>query len=116
MGKTLSEKILSLKSGTDARAGDIVISTVDLVFVQDTTGPLTIRQFKSGGKQTLANPGRTALFIDHASPSPNRQLSNDHMFMREFAGQTGCLLFDAGNGVCHQLVAEMSLSAQTHTL
>ncbi len=123
MGKTLSEKILSLKSGTDARAGDIVISAVDLVFVQDTTGPLTIRQFKSGSKHTLANPGRTALFIDHASPSPNRQLSNDHIFMREFAGQTGCLLFDAGNGVCHQLVAEklanpgdIVVGADSHTV
>jgi len=106
MGKTISEKILSVKSGSDARAGDIVISAVDLVFVQDTTGPLTIRQFKSGNKQTLAAPRRTALFIDHASPSPNRQLSNDHIFMREFAAGTGCLLFDAGSGVCHQVVAE----------
>ena len=46
MGKTLSEKILSEKSGTDARTGDIVIAPVDLAFVQDTTGPLTIRQLK----------------------------------------------------------------------
>jgi 3-isopropylmalate/(R)-2-methylmalate dehydratase large subunit len=107
MGKTISEKLLSIKSGSDARAGDIVISPVDLVFVQDTTGPLTIRQFKSGNKQTLASPARTALFIDHASPSPNRQLSNDHIFIREFASETGCLLFDAGSGVCHQIVAEL---------
>ncbi|MCX5994347.1 MAG: 3-isopropylmalate dehydratase large subunit [Chloroflexi bacterium] len=123
MGKTISEKILSVKSGSDARAGDIVISPVDLVFVQDTTGPLTIRQFKSGNKQTLAAPRRTALFIDHASPSPNRQLSNDHIFMREFADETGCLLFDAGNGVCHQVVAEqlarpgdVIVGADSHTV
>ncbi len=123
MGKTISEKILSVKSGTDARAGDIVISPVDLVFVQDTTGPLTIRQFKSGNKQTLASPRRTALFIDHASPSPNRQLSNDHIFIREFAAETGCLLFDAGSGVCHQIVAEqlarpgdVIVGADSHTV
>ena len=123
MGKTISEKILSVKSGSDARAGDIVISPVDLVFVQDTTGPLTIRQFKSGNKQTLASPQRTALFIDHASPSPNRSLSNDHIFMREFAAATGCLLFDAGSGVCHQVVAEqlvrpgdVIVGADSHTV
>jgi len=123
MGKTLSEKILSEKSGTDAKAGDIVVSPVDLVFVQDTTGPLTVRQFKAGKKQTLARPQKTALFIDHASPSPNRQLSNDHMFLREFQAETGCLLFDAGNGVCHQIVAEdlanpgdVIVGADSHTV
>ncbi len=123
MGKTISEKILSSKSGSDVKAGDIVISSVDLVFVQDTTGPLTIRQFKSGKKQTLASPSRTALFIDHASPSPNRQLSNDHTFIREFAAETGCLLFDAGCGVCHQIVAEklarpgdVIVGADSHTV
>jgi len=123
VGKTLSEKILSDKSGTDAKAGDIVISPVDLVFVQDTTGPLTVRQFKAGKKQTLANPAGSAVFIDHAAPSPNRALSNDHLFLRQFAADTGCLLFDAGSGVCHQLVAEklanpgdVIVGADSHTV
>jgi len=123
MGKTLSEKILSAKSGTDAKAGGIVISPVDLVFVQDTTGPLTVRQFKAGKKQTLADPARSAVFIDHAAPSPNRALSNDHLFLRQFAADTGCQLFDAGNGVCHQLVAEnlanpgdVIVGADSHTV
>jgi 3-isopropylmalate/(R)-2-methylmalate dehydratase large subunit len=107
MGKTLSEKILSEKSGTDVRAGDIVIAPVDLAFVQDTTGPLTIRQFKEVKHGSLANPQRTAIFLDHAIPSPNRQLSNDHQFLRRFAEETGCLIFEGGSGICHQLVAEM---------
>jgi 3-isopropylmalate/(R)-2-methylmalate dehydratase large subunit len=107
MGKTLSEKILSEKSGTDARAGDIVIAQVDLVFVQDTTGPLTIRQFKEVKHGSLANPQRTAVFLDHAIPSPNRQLSNDHQFLRRFAEEANCLIFEGGTGICHQLVAEM---------
>ena len=123
MGKTLSEKILSARSGKDARAGDIVISPVDLVFVQDTTGPLTVRQFRAGARQNLAAPGKTALFIDHAAPSPHRQLSNDHIFLREFAAQTGCLLYNAGSGVCHQLVGEklagpgdVIVGADSHTV
>jgi 3-isopropylmalate/(R)-2-methylmalate dehydratase large subunit len=107
MGKTVSEKILSEKSGTDARAGDIVIARVDLAFVQDTTGPLTIRQFKEVKHVRLGNPKRTAVFLDHAIPSPNRQLSNDHQFLRQFAEETGCLIFEGGSGICHQLVAEM---------
>jgi 3-isopropylmalate/(R)-2-methylmalate dehydratase large subunit len=107
MGKTLSEKILSEKSGTDARAGDIVIAQVNLAFVQDTTGPLTIRQFKEIKHGRLTDPQRTAVFLDHAIPSPNLQLSNDHQFLRRFAEETGCLIFEGGSGICHQLVAEM---------
>jgi len=107
MRKTLSEKILSEKSGTDVRAGDIVIAPIDLAFVQDTTGPLTIRQFKEVKHGRLANPQRTAIFLDHAIPSPNRELSNDHKFLRRFADETDCLIFEGGSGICHQLVAEI---------
>ena len=107
MGKTLAEKVLSEKSGCDARSGDIVVAPVDLAFVQDTTGPLTIRQFKESGYNSLANPQKTVIFIDHSVPSPNRQISNDHQFLRNFARETNCLIFEGGNGICHQLVAEL---------
>jgi 3-isopropylmalate/(R)-2-methylmalate dehydratase large subunit len=106
MGKTLAEKILSQKSGSDACAGDIVIARVDLAFVQDTTGPLTVRQFMDSGIQKLANPQKTIVFIDHAAPSPSSALSNDHLFLRKFAQTSGALLSEGGEGVCHQLVAE----------
>jgi 3-isopropylmalate/(R)-2-methylmalate dehydratase large subunit len=106
MGKTLAEKILSHKSGTDARAGDIVVAEVDLVFIQDTTGPLAVRQFQSGGFKSLANPRKTVLFIDHAVPSPNQNMSNDHRLLRSFAQEAGAVMSDIGEGVCHQLVGE----------
>ncbi len=106
MGKTLAEKILSEKSDTDAKAGDIVIAKVDLAFAQDTTGPLTVRQFQSSSMAKLANASRTVLFIDHAAPSPNANLSNDHILLRDFSRRSGCILSEAGDGVCHQIVQE----------
>jgi len=122
MGKTLAEKILSQKSGGDAHAGDIVITEVDLVFVQDGTGPLAVRQFEASGFEKVAKPERTAIFLDHASPSPATELSNDHTLLRNFARRTGALLFEVGEGVCHQLVAEslanpaeVILGADSHT-
>jgi 3-isopropylmalate/(R)-2-methylmalate dehydratase large subunit len=122
MGKTLAEKILTHKSGTDARAGDIVISRVDLVFVQDTTGPLTVRQFQKAGLK-LANPEKTVVFFDHAAPSPGAALSNDHKFIRQFVDQAGVKLSDVGEGVCHQRVVEsfakpgdVILGADSHTV
>jgi len=123
MGKTLAEKILSKKSGSDARAGDIVIARVDLVFVQDTTGPLTIRQFQTGNFKSLSNPQKTVLFIDHAAPSPSNSLSNDHTLLRNFAQETGATISDIGDGVCHQIVAEslaspgdVVIGADSHTV
>ncbi len=123
MGKTLAEKILSQKSGGDARSGNIVIAEVDLVFVQDTTGPLTIRQFQTSDFARLADPQKTALFIDHAAPSPSKELAADHLLLRSFARQTGCHIFDTGEGVCHQIVAEslakpgdVIVGADSHTV
>lgn len=106
MGKTLAEKILGERSGGDVTAGQMVVAGVDLAFVQDTTGPLAVRQFRSAGFGKVADSLKAAVFLDHAAPSPNREMANDHMLLREFAHETGMCLFDTGDGVCHQVVAE----------
>jgi len=123
MGKTLAEKILSDRSGTDARAGEIVIAKVDLAFVQDTTGPLALRQLEAMGFKSLANRERSIIFLDHAVPTPNKELANDHMFLRDFAAKMGARLSDVGEGICHQLVAEswanpgeVIVGADSHTV
>ena len=106
MGKTISELILSAKSESDVHAGDIVVAQVDLAFVQDTTGPLTVRQFRAAKFKKTAGSLKAALFLDHAAPSQSREMSNDHILLREFAEQTGAFLSEVGDGVCHQIVAE----------
>ncbi len=123
MGKTLAEKILSVKSDTEARAGSIVVVRLDLVFVQDSTGPLALRQLSEANLDTIHNPERTILFIDHSVPSPARELSNDHAFLRNFAREKGVVLSDIGQGICHQLVAEswanpgdVIVGADSHTV
>ena len=88
MGLTLVEKILSNHVGRNVHAGELVISKVDVCAVQDGTGPLTVQEFKKIGKPKLNNPERTILFIDHASPSPRKELSNTHMVLREFSKNT----------------------------
>ena len=123
MGKTLAEKILSAKSDDEARVGNIVIARIDLVFMQDSTGPLTLRQFGDTNLDTVYDPSRTVIFIDHSVPSPNRELSNDHIFLRSFAREKGVVLSDSGEGVCHQIVAEtyakpgdVIVGADSHTV
>lgn len=122
MGQTLAEKILSNHSKCEVKASELTIANVDVCAVQDGTGPLTVQEFKKIGKEKLNNPKRTILFIDHAAPSPRKELSNTHMVLREFAKEYGAILSDVGEGVCHQRLiedyvnpGEILIGADSHT-
>jgi 3-isopropylmalate/(R)-2-methylmalate dehydratase large subunit len=106
VGKTIAEKILTKKSGKDARAGDIVKAEVDFAFSQDGTSSLVIDAFQALGKNKPYSPEKFALIIDHSVPSPNLGISNIHKKMKEFADKTGVLLYPEGRGVCHQVIIE----------
>jgi 3-isopropylmalate/(R)-2-methylmalate dehydratase large subunit len=106
MGKTLSEIILSEKSRTDAKSGDIVIADVDITLAHDGTGPLLVRQLRSMKLEKATYPERALIFLDHGAPSPRREFSNDHMLLREFAAKTGAQMYEVGGGVCHQITPE----------
>ena len=122
MGLTLVEKIISEHAGKTVHAGELVIAKVDVTAVQDGTGPLTVQEFKKLGKDKLFNPERTILFIDHASPSPRKELSNTHIVLRDFHKEYGAVLSDTGAGVCHQRLVEsfvnpgeILIGADSHT-
>ncbi len=122
MRMTLAEKIISQHCGRQVKAGEFVVADVDLCFLQDGTGPLAVRELEQMGLEKVAHPERTVLFIDHAAPSPRRELSGDHITLREFARKTGALLSDVGQGICHQIVSEsyvrpgeIVIGADSHT-
>lgn len=122
MGQTIAEKILSQHAGKNVTPGELIISNIDVVMVQDGTGPLAVNEFKKLNKTKLFNPERTILFIDHAAPSPRKELSNSHNVLRNFAKEYGAKLSEVGEGVCHQRLieayvnpGEVLLGADSHT-
>jgi len=122
VGQTLSEKILSDKCDATVKADDFIVARTDVCLAQDGTGPLAIRQFESVGFRAVARPDGTLFFLDHAAPSPRRELSNDHLLLRSFAETYGCRLVDVGEGVCHQIAVEehvrpgdLEVGADSHT-
>jgi 3-isopropylmalate/(R)-2-methylmalate dehydratase large subunit len=106
MGKTIAEKIFSNHTGSDAKAGELVITGVDFMMGQDGTSPLAIKAFEEIGGELVLEPSRVAMVIDHSAPSPLEGVSNLHTMMREFAGRQGLRLYDVGMGVCHCLLPE----------
>lgn len=122
MGKTLAEKIIGAHAGKEVKPGEIVVADVDVCLGQDGTSPLAIRQLQKINLEKAANPKRSVLFIDHASPAPRKELANDHMLMRTFCLKTGCQLSNVGDGICHQVINEkyvksgdIVIGADSHT-
>ena len=101
--KTISERILSNRSGVDVESGEIVAVPVDLVFAHDGTLPLAIQQL---GDHIVKHPKKVVAFCDHASPSPSEKVSNVQAFMRQFARRYGMDFYENGDGICHQIVLE----------
>ncbi len=106
MSKTIAEKIFSQHSGVDAYAGDLVVAQLDFVMGQDGTAPLAINSFNEMGGEELFDASKVAFVIDHSAPSPLEGVSALHKLMREFSTRKKHMLYDIGEGVCHQLVPE----------
>lgn len=109
MGQTIVEKIISTRVGTQVRPGDLVIAGVDLAMASDTTAPLSIEAFRAMGGKNVWDSQKCVLVIDHAAPAPNERIAALHTLIRQFAREQQCLLFEAGEGICHQLLIEQNL-------
>jgi 3-isopropylmalate/(R)-2-methylmalate dehydratase large subunit len=109
MGQTIVEKIISSHCGKTVYRNELVIAKVDAAMASDTTAPLAIRAFKSMGGKNVWDPKRCVLVIDHAAPAPNERIANLHSLMRGFVHEQGCLFFEAGTGICHQLMIEKDI-------
>ena len=105
MGKTIAEKILSQKSGVDARANDIVIANLDFIMGQDGTSTLAIQAFEDMAGQKAFDASKVAMVIDHSAPSP---LEEFRLYMPGcgICPNQGINFYDIGEGVCHQLMLE----------
>lgn len=107
-GRTLAEKLIGSHTAKGSvSAGEIVIVKVDYTFSHDAAGPLLIQQLsKLKNDLSSSDKNRTVFFIDHAVPSPTKELSNDQATVRNYVSINGLILSDAGNGICHQIIAE----------
>jgi 3-isopropylmalate/(R)-2-methylmalate dehydratase large subunit len=69
-----------------------------------------VKSFYELGGTEVANPEKTTFVFDHYSPAPTIKAAYNHKSMREFCSKRGIRhLFDIGDGVCHQVLAESGM-------
>jgi 3-isopropylmalate/(R)-2-methylmalate dehydratase large subunit len=108
-GKTISEKILSRKSGKDARAGDVVVCPVDCALGTDGSTPMALDYFAAmseGKNAVVCDPQRIVFCMDHYAPAHSSATAALHQRMRSFAAAHGIHVWDVGDGIGHQLIVE----------
>lgn len=110
-GQTISEKILSTRSGRRARAGDVVVCAVDHALGTDGSTPMALDYFEAMGGVRVRYPERIAFALDHYAPAPSRHTAALHQRMRGFAAGQGIALWDVGEGIGHQLMVESGRAA-----
>jgi 3-isopropylmalate/(R)-2-methylmalate dehydratase large subunit len=106
MGKTIAEKIMGRHAGKEVAAGEIVMADVDFIMSHDGNRPMSLQVFKEMGGVKLFDPKKFSLVIDHAPSSPTPVVANTHKLVRQFAREQGCILYEAGEGSCHQILPE----------
>jgi 3-isopropylmalate/(R)-2-methylmalate dehydratase large subunit len=122
--KTISEKVLSLKSNQDVRQGQVVVCDVDAVIGTDASTPMALDYFDAMGGQAVHKPQNVFFALDHYAPAPSQQTTKLHTRMREFAVQHNIHIWEIGQGIGHQLIVEsgrvtpgsLVVGADSHTV
>ena len=107
MPQTLSQKILARKAGLDeVLPGQIVTVAPDRLLTHDNTAAIS-QKFKQLGVESVWDPGRLVIVLDHVVPAADEKTATNHKVIRDFVRRQGVVSFyDVGVGICHQVVPE----------
>ena len=112
MGMTATEKILASHAGRDrVEPGEIIEARIDLALANDITAPLALEEFEKAGANSVFDPERVALVLDHFTPNKDIISAENCKIIREFAKKYGIEHFYEGGacGIEHALLPEQGL-------
>ena len=117
MGCTFAQKALARAAGLPhVEVGQIVDARPDVVLSHDNTAAIA-RLFASLGIERVRHPEKLAIALDHAVPPPTAEHAANHAEVRRFAAAQGIAhFFEAGRGICHQVVSEEALVLPGQTI
>ncbi|HXF68615.1 MAG TPA: 3-isopropylmalate dehydratase large subunit [Thermoflexus sp.] len=122
--QTFAQKAIARAAGrAEVAVGEIVDARPDLILSHDNTAAIA-RMFYQLGLKRVKDPDRLAITLDHAVPPPTPRHAQNHAEIRRFVAEQGVRhFFEAGRGICHQVLSEealvlpgqMILGADSHT-
>lgn len=97
--QTFVEKIFN------APAGSIVFKKPDIVLTHDNTASIE-KTFQKMGGHKVFDPQQLMVVLDHNAPPTTASVATNYKRIREFTTEQQVQNFyDAGDGICHQLMA-----------
>ncbi|MBU8921471.1 MAG: 3-isopropylmalate dehydratase large subunit [Bacteroidales bacterium] len=108
MGKTFVEKVLAAKSGNEeVVAGQIVMIKPEHLLTHDNTAAIVGKIGDDLKEYGVARPDMPVIILDHVVPATNEKTATNHKSIREFVATYDIPnFFDAGRGICHQVLLE----------
>ncbi len=102
----LQRSIARATRQTTVEVGQKVSVPVELAVAHDGSGPKVIEAFEKLGAKTVFDPTRVVWSLDHFLPAPTSTAREAHLLMLEFCRRHGVKLYQRGEGVIHQVIAE----------
>lgn len=105
---TLAEKILARASGKEQTvAGEFVVAKVDLAMTHDIFAAQVFDHLVDAGITQVFDQEHTVVVMDHLVPPSTTAAAEQHKRIREHVAGFGIENFyEAGSGICHQLLPE----------
>lgn len=114
---TAAENIISRKIGRRTCAGEIIDALpLDKILLNEVIGPAAVVSFqkefaasfkKAGVEPRVFDRERIFIFPDHTVPSCSVKVSEGISLLREFSKKTGVRMYKEGDGIEHELMADM---------
>ncbi len=87
--------------------GEFVTAEIDIVMGHDNTFPRADQYLKAIGLETVADPDKIVVVVDHRVPAMNVMHAENQKLIREYVDTLGIKNFyDTGTGICHTVLPE----------
>lgn len=97
--QTFAEKIFN------APAGTIVFARPDIILTHDNSLSI-FKTFQKMGGKSVFDPNQLLVVLDHNAPPADAKLATQYQEIRDIVAREGIdKFYDAGHGICHQLMS-----------
>ncbi|MFA6106550.1 MAG: 3-isopropylmalate dehydratase small subunit [Patescibacteria group bacterium] len=106
MSKTAYQKIIDAHAKKILPGGRLVLA-LDWVWGHEITTPNAILDMKARGINSVFNPNRIKLMVDHVNPAKDTASAIQAKIIRDWAREMGIEFLEVGrNGICHAVIPE----------